>query len=171
MTLVGLISKLVLATWAILQRHGLFFQRWYLGPRLFDMVNIPLFSRVYTSQVVRDFFHQQYEYRFRGFGFNLQPFSFGTAGVLVAFCINVVIPAPWDWTEDIWSETEVFTLQLVIWSLIHTWWDFLNTKTLIGCANGTSKGLTIQHVRLTWIWLEVLSSHRSQRVVLLRVDH
>ena len=51
--------------------------------------------------------------------------------------------------EDIWSETEVLTLQqLVIWSLIHTWWDFLNAKTLIGCANGTSDGLTIQDVRL-----------------------
>ena len=86
------------------------------------MVNIPLFSRVYTFQVVRDFFHQQYEYRFRGFGFNLQPFSFGTAGVLVAFCINVVIPAPWDWTEDIWSETEVFTLQQpVIYLKPHTY--------------------------------------------------
>ena len=26
-----------------------------------DMVNIPLFSRFYTSQVVQDFFHQQYD--------------------------------------------------------------------------------------------------------------
>ena len=25
-----------------------------------DMVNIPLFTRFYTSQVVQDFFHQQY---------------------------------------------------------------------------------------------------------------
>ena len=33
-----------------------------------DMVNIPLFTRFYTSQVVQDFFHQQYHHTvFAGF--------------------------------------------------------------------------------------------------------
>jgi len=30
-----------------------------------DMVNIPLFTRFYTSQVVQDFLHQQYEFVWR----------------------------------------------------------------------------------------------------------
>ena len=30
------------------------------NPAPVDMVNIPLFTRLYTSQVVQDFFHQQY---------------------------------------------------------------------------------------------------------------
>ena len=31
------------------------------NPAPVDMVNIPLFTGFYTSQVVQDFFHQQYE--------------------------------------------------------------------------------------------------------------
>ena len=30
------------------------------NPAPVDMVNIPLFTRFYTSQAVQDFFHQQY---------------------------------------------------------------------------------------------------------------
>ena len=30
------------------------------NPAPVDMVNIPLFTRFFTSQVVQDFFHQQY---------------------------------------------------------------------------------------------------------------
>ena len=34
-------------------------------PAPVDMVNIPLFAGFYTSQVVQDFFHQQYVYIFK----------------------------------------------------------------------------------------------------------
>ena len=36
------------------------------NPAPFDMVNIPLFTRLYTSQAVQDFFHQQYASLFCG---------------------------------------------------------------------------------------------------------
>ena len=34
------------------------------NPAPVDMVNVPLFTGLYTSQVVQDFFHQQYGWQF-----------------------------------------------------------------------------------------------------------
>ena len=42
------------------------------NPALVDMVNIPLFTGFYTSQVVQDFYHQQYFLMFLDFSFLVQ---------------------------------------------------------------------------------------------------
>ena len=160
MKLVGLISKLVLPTWGILQRHGLFFhrrlqmfflvdlekksQRWYLGyletvdgrnlAKPVDMVDIPIVYRLlYIPGGCLGFLPSTV---WISVSASEQQVS------LVAFCINVVIPAPWALglnrsisdSENMWNGGVTTLQQLVSWSLIHTWWDFLNAKTLIGCA-------------------------------------
>ena len=53
------------------------------NPAPVDMVNIPLFTEFYVSQVVQDFFHQQYHSK-KGFGFS------GTycCCFLPKFCVN-----------------------------------------------------------------------------------
>ena len=54
------------------------------NPAPVDMENIPLFTGLYTSQVVQDFFHQQYHFP-RDWSFLVRPEKSGVCFVGVIF--------------------------------------------------------------------------------------